>query len=97
MDPLLYPADPHLLLVLVRLKGLLAGCQLLLGPCLDKVHEIIGQLFVLYEPQNKVGEVLRTHARRVCFRKVLLVHAAVAEVEGSVAIDCSTHFFTLHV
>ena len=97
VDPLLYPADPHLLLVLVRLKGLLAGCQLLLGPFLDRGHEIIGQLIVLYEPQDKVGEVLRTHAGRVCFRQVLLVHAAVAEVEGGFAIDRPTHFLTLHV
>ena len=97
VDPLLYPADPHLLSVLLCLKGLVAGCQLLLGPCLDKGHEIIGQLFVLYEPQDKVGEVLRTHAGRVCFRKVLLVHAAVAKIESSVAIDCSTHFLALHV
>ena len=75
----------------------MAGCQLLLGPFLDRGHEIIGQLIVLYEPQDKVGEVLRTHAGRVCFRQVLLVHAAVAEVEGGFAIDRPTHFLTLHV
>ena len=96
VDPLLYPADPHLFLVLFRLKGLVAGCQLLLGPFLDRGHEIIGQLIDLYEPQDKVREVLRTHAERVCFRQVILVHAAVAEVEGGIATERPTHFLTLH-
>ena len=84
-------------MVLVRLKGLVAGCQLLLGPFLDGGHDIIGQLIVLYEPQNKVCEVLRNHAGRVCFRQVLLVHAVVAEVEDGIATDCSTHLLALHV
>ena len=97
MDPLLYPAYPHLLFVLFRLRGLVAGCQLLWGPFLDMGHDIIGQLIVLYEPQDKVCEVLRTHGGRVCLGQVFLIRAAVAEVEGSIATCRPTHLLTLHV
>ena len=46
MDPLLYPPDPHLLSVLLRLQGFAAGCQISMGPFLDGRGEIIGQAVV---------------------------------------------------
>ena len=60
-------------------------------------HQITGQLIVLYEPLDIICEVLGTHAERVRFRQVLLVHAAVTEVEGGIATCSPAHVLALHV
>ena len=58
--------------VLVRLQSFVASCKLLLGALLDDGREISGQLIGLYEKQDKIGDILRTHAGGVCVRQILV-------------------------
>ena len=95
MNPLFYPPHPHFFVVLRGLNCLLSGNQLLHCTCLDTDYQVVRQLVVLDQPQDEVGEVLRTHARRICLRHVLLVHASVAEVKSAFTTRRATHLLAL--
>lgn len=97
MNPLLYPAYPHLLLVFARLKGLVPAAQILHRSILNKDDEIVGQLIIFNQPLDEISEVLRTHTRSVCLRHVLLVHTSKTEIKGALTMVFPTHLLALHI
>ena len=79
------------------LDSLLTLLQILHGPFLKRLDDVCRQLLFLYEPQEIICQVLCTHSSRGCLRQILLVHAAIAGVECTVAICGSSHLIPLHV